>query len=141
MQQDQEYLQRARARLEDETLQALDGLELAEAELGVRSKRLAEVHQAWERAQSELAGQVQVLRSKVAELKSQRSSLAAGIDAASMKMYEEILRKKGDRAVALLVGQTCQGCRVTLPTGKAQEARKSATLALCSNCGRILVAE
>lgn len=141
MQQDQEYLQRARGRCEDELLQAMALLEGAESELKVKSKRLADVREDWERAQAALAVQVQALNAQVAELKSQRSSLVSGIDAVSLSLYEDTARKKGGRAVALLAGQTCQGCRVTLPTGKVQEVRKSATLVLCSNCGRILVVD
>jgi len=141
MQQDQEYLQRARARFEDDLLQAMAAVEAAEAELAAKSRRFAEVRTAWEHAQSILAGQVEGLRGKVSELKAQRTALVAGIDAASRALYEDISRKKGGRAVALLAGQTCQGCRVTLSSGKAQEVRKSQTLVLCANCGRILVTE
>lgn len=141
MQQDQEYLQRARARYEDELLQAMAAVEAAESELAARSKHLADVLKVWEQAQSALNDQVQALRNKVAELKSQRSSLLAGIDLPSLSLYEDVARKKGGRAVALLAGQMCQGCRVTLPTGKVQEVRRSTTLVLCTNCGRILVVD
>ncbi|HNR96208.1 MAG TPA: C4-type zinc ribbon domain-containing protein [Anaerolineae bacterium] len=141
LQQEHEYLQRTRERYEDELLHAMAALEGAEAELAARSKHLGQVREAWQSSQSAVTGQAQELRARVAELKAQRGGLTVDIDAASLSLYEDLARKKGGRAVALLVKQTCQGCRVTLPSGKAQEARKSAVLVLCTNCGRILVAE
>jgi len=50
------------------------------------------------------------------------------------------LRRAG-RAVALLEGELCLGCRVTLPTSKAQQARQREDLTLCSSCERILYVE
>ncbi len=141
LQQDQEYLLRSRSRLEDQLLQAMAGAEASEAELAVRSALLREVRSRWETAQAETTQQVEMLRSKVAELKSQRSPLMSGLDSASKSLYEDLCHKKGGRAVVLLVGQTCQGCRVSLPTGKVQEVRRAQAVATCPNCGRILIVE
>ena len=138
LQQEHEYLQRTRERYETTT--DAHG-HRGGRRSGARSKHLGQVREAWQSSQSAVTGQAQELRARVAELKAQRGGLTVDIDAASLSLYEDLARKKGGRAVALLVKQTCQGCRVTLPSGKAQEARKSAVLVLCTNCGRILVAE
>ncbi|MBC7260907.1 MAG: nucleic acid-binding protein, partial [Chloroflexi bacterium] len=47
----------------------------------------------------------------------------------------------GGRAVALMVDQMCQGCRVMVPTSKAQIVRRGQELVTCTNCGRILVVQ
>jgi predicted nucleic acid-binding Zn-ribbon protein len=62
------------------------------------------------------------------------------LDAGTRGLYAELMKKKGGRAVVLLAGQTCGGCRVTLASGKAQQVRRGQELITCTNCERILVA-
>jgi len=56
-------------------------------------------------------------------------------------LYEDLRLRRAGRAVALLEGELCLGCRVTLPTSKAQQARQREDLTLCSSCERILYVE
>jgi predicted nucleic acid-binding Zn-ribbon protein len=84
---------------------------------------------------------VEQLQAKVAVLAKERAQIARPLDASARAMYDELMQKKGGRAVALLVGQTCGGCRVTLASGKAQVVRRGQELTTCTNCGRILVGE
>ncbi|MGH2519901.1 MAG: C4-type zinc ribbon domain-containing protein, partial [Chloroflexota bacterium] len=52
--------------------------------------------------------------------------------------YERLKPRKGNRAVALVEHNLCQGCGVALPSSEVQHARGAEPPSLCSNCGRML---
>lgn len=141
LQQDHEYLQRARHKQEDDVLQAMTLLEEREKEAAAASAHLADVESRWRTEQDRVSKHVEQLQAKVTALGKDRAQTIAPLDASTRAVYQELMKKKGGRAVALLVGQTCAGCRVTLPSGKAQEVRRSQVLITCDNCGRILAVE
>ena len=65
----------------------------------------------------------------------------AWLEVGDLALYEDLRHRRGGRAVAVLTGELCQGCGVTLPTNQAQQARQGEALPLCSSCERILYAE
>lgn len=139
--QDHDYLRRARDKQEDDVLHAMALLDEREKEAAAAAARLADVEDRWRTEQDRLARQVEQLQARVAALAKDRTQLSAGLDASARALYDELMRKKGGRAVAVLVGQTCGGCRVTLPSGKAQQVRRGQELVTCTNCERILVVQ
>lgn len=141
MQQEHEYLKRTHRKLEDDILQAMEQVELCERQLATALSRVREIEAMWRDQQDRLAKQVAQLQDKISNLQKERQAAVAGLEPAVLATYEELMRKKAGRAVALLVGQTCGGCRVTLPSSKAQEVRRGQQLVTCTNCGRILVVE
>jgi predicted nucleic acid-binding Zn-ribbon protein len=141
LQQDHDYLQRSRHKQEDDVLEAMTLLEKCEKEAAAASARLTDVESRWRTEQGKFSTQVEQLQAKVAALGKDRAQRIAPLDASTRALYEELMKKKGGRAVALLVGQTCGGCRVTLPSGKAQQVRRSQELIACTNCERILAVQ
>ena len=73
------------------------------------------------------------------------ADLSAGMFAAMgilVALYERCRRNApGGVGAARLVGLTCQGCHLTIPSTEAERIRKSAegTVAHCDNCGCILI--
>jgi len=141
LQQDHEYLQRACHKLEDDVLQAMTSLEEREKQAAAASARLADVESRWRTEQARFTKQAEQLQAKVAALSKDRALTAAPLDAETRALYDGLMKKKGGRAVALLVGPTCGGCRVTLPSGKVQQVRRGLELSTCTNCERILVVQ
>jgi predicted nucleic acid-binding Zn-ribbon protein len=141
LQQDHEYLKRSRSKQEDDVLEAMTKLDDCEAAAAAASTRLADVEKRWRAEQSKLSTQVEQLQAKIAALAKDRAQAVAPLDASTRALYEELMKKKRGRAVAVLVGQTCGGCRVTLPSGKVQEVRRGKGLITCTNCERILVVQ
>jgi len=141
LEQDHDYLKRAHGKQEDEVLQTMAQMEECEKVATMAAALRTEVDSLWRTEQDRVAKQVEQLQAKVAALAKERAQSAAVIDASSLSMYDDLMRKKGGRAVALLVGQTCGGCRVTLPSGKVQEVRRGQGLVTCNNCGRILIVD
>jgi predicted nucleic acid-binding Zn-ribbon protein len=141
LQQDLEYSKRSRDSAEDKALLAMERVDKGEKAVAEAASRLEEVETRWREEQSRLVKQIERLQAKIAELKQDRMDVTARLEAGDLALYEELFRKKGGRAVALLVGQMCQGCRVTVPSSKAQQVRQGQELTVCTNCGRILTTE
>ncbi len=138
LEQDFEHSKGVRDELEDSVLGALERHEVCEQAVTSATHELTNVETAWREQQASLLERVEQLKSELADLEKRREGAAAGVDQRLLALYNELRRKKGGRAVALLVGGTCQGCRVSLPSGKVQQARKSSEVVICSNCGCIL---
>jgi predicted nucleic acid-binding Zn-ribbon protein len=141
MQQDLSHMKRSRTALEDDVLVGMTGVEDAGARLVTARSQLDMIEGKWRTEQDRLGREAEKLRARVATLTEDRSKLVALVTPRDLSTYEELLRAKGGRAVALLVGGMCEGCRVTLPTGKVQGVRQSQVLVTCTNCGRILFVE
>jgi predicted nucleic acid-binding Zn-ribbon protein len=141
IQQDHDHSKRSREKVEDEVLLAMERVEKCEKAVADASARLKEAETRWHEEQGRLASRIEGLQAKVAQLKRDREDVAALLAPSALVLYENLLRKKGGRAVVLLVGQMCQGCRVTVPSSKAQLVRRSQDLITCTNCGRILTTE
>ncbi len=141
LQQDLQYSKRSRDETEDQALMAMERLDKAEKALSSATAKLEATVSAWRKEQDRLAQQIEREQTAVAELKQAREELVAPLDAGHVALYQELLRKKGGRAVARLNGSICEGCRVTLPSSQAQQVRRAQELVTCPNCGRILASD
>ncbi|MGC8786542.1 MAG: zinc ribbon domain-containing protein [Anaerolineae bacterium] len=141
LQQDHEHLKRSQQGLEDEVLLAMTRVDELEKQVAESGAQLKTVEARWQAEQERLAQQIAQLQARIATVKKQRATVAARLEPATLVLYEELRRKKGGRAVALMVDQMCQGCRVMVPTSKAQIVRRGQELITCTNCGRILVVQ
>jgi predicted nucleic acid-binding Zn-ribbon protein len=141
LQQDLQYTDRSRQKLEDDVLTTMVLLEDCEKALGTATDRLADVDKAWQEQQASLHARIEQLQAQIAGLQGQRAEVAGRLSAGDLALYEDLKRQKGGRAVALLTTGMCQGCRVTVSTSKDQLVRRGTELITCTNCGRILTAE
>ena len=118
-------------------------VEVEEYEAEVDSKRtiLAQVKAEWTETQEQLTEERSELEERLAHLKKERAEVKGTIGAEDLTLYGQLRSRKGGRAVALLKGEVCQACRVTLPTSQVQQARSGDSLSFCSSCQRILYAE
>lgn len=141
LQQDHEHLKRSQQGLEDEVLLAMTQVDELDKQVTQAAAHLKAIESKWQAEQEQLAQQIAQLQARVTTVKKERAALAKRLDAATLALYEELRHKKGGRAVVLMVDQMCQGCRVTVPTSKAQIVRRGQELITCTNCGRILVVQ
>jgi uncharacterized protein len=139
LQQDQAQLARARANVEDQVLDAMGSIEQRQQGLTDATARRGEVERTWQAVHDRAAVKVSQLTDQVTQLAQERDKVVARVPQQALMMYLDLQRKKGGRAVALLVGQVCQGCRVSLPYAKSQAAKVSPSLVTCPTCGRILL--
>lgn len=141
LQQDLQYTDRSRHKLEDDVLTTMVLLEDCEKALAAATDRLCDVDTAWQEQQASLGARIEQLQAQIAALQAQRTDVARRLSESDLALYEDLKRQKGGRAVALLTAGMCEGCRVTVSTSKDQLVRRGAELITCTNCGRILTAE
>jgi predicted nucleic acid-binding Zn-ribbon protein len=141
LQNEVSYLKRRKGELEDRQIEAMVEVEEHEVEVDSQKASLAQIEAAWSDTQKRLTAEKSELEERLADLEKERVKLEGTIGAEDLTLYGELCSRKGGRAVALLKGEVCQACRVTLPTSRAQQARSGDSLSFCSSCQRILYVE
>ncbi len=129
-----------KSQTEDRILDLMEAVETSHVSLRTAKANLDEVQTAWERSQAALNSERARLLARLDELGRSREALAGAIHPDTLAIYEDLRQNKRGRAVAKVEQNTCQGCRITLPTNEVQLARSSPRLVFCSSCGRILLA-
>ncbi|MGQ9628318.1 MAG: zinc ribbon domain-containing protein [Anaerolineae bacterium] len=141
MEEEVQYLERRRAKLEDEILETMLQIEEGETELEGLRQNLAQVEEKWQKEQLQLSSEREEIKTRLSQIEKERERLLEAISDGDLKLYEDLCRRKGGRGVALLKGGICQGCGVALPTSEVQRVRSREELNTCSSCGRILYSE
>ena len=142
MQADVEQLQRHQRALEDRELELMERQESIDEELAGISDQIAG-------AEADIASARVALETNEAEIDREaaaesagRAEAAAEIPAELLALYVRCREQARGIGVARLVGNTCQGCRLTIPATEVARIRKAgdeATPEHCDNCGAILV--
>jgi predicted nucleic acid-binding Zn-ribbon protein len=135
------YLKRRKGELEDQVLETMIQVEESEASVTEQQERLARLEENWQETQVRLSAEQNELINRLRQLKTKRAKLQRTIEAGDLALYEDLRLRRGGRAVVLLEDDLCLGCRVTIPTTKAKQARQGEVLTLCSSCERILYVE
>lgn len=136
-----EALQRQRATVESQAVEALLKVEELTIRLGQEQAILQAAIQKWSAGQAELIEEETKLKRAYAQLKKQRESSAAALGTEMLQRYENLRQRKGGVAVAPIQQSMCGACHVQVPTGVASTARNpDANPTLCPSCGRILFA-
>jgi len=130
-------LRRRLEQMEDALLEAMLTVEQLEDKHSAQEEALARIRAQWQAAQEALLAERDDLQARLSRLQTLRQQQAAAAGE-HLRIYDELLRRKGGRAVALLKDGVCQACGITLPTGEVQRARYGQELCFCSNCGRVL---
>jgi uncharacterized protein len=136
-------LKRRQDVLEDELLELMEQRETLEgelAELATRRERFtgeqAEVTKARDAALVEIDRELDGERTA-------RGGVAPGVGEQLRALYDQVRSKLGGVGAAPLMGNTCQGCRVSISPVELAAIRKLPTeeIKRCENCRRILVVE
>jgi uncharacterized protein len=134
-------LKRRRVALEDDLLERMEQRETLEAELAeldgrreLATAEQAEVTRARDAALAEIDRELEAERAA-------RAAVAGRVAGELQALYEQIRRRLAGVGAAALVGDTCQGCRVSISPVELAAVRKLApeTIKRCENCRRILV--
>jgi predicted nucleic acid-binding Zn-ribbon protein len=141
MQSDVESLRKHQRTIENRELELMETREPLDATVteldGQREVLAGEI----DRIRRELTETEAVIAAEARVEREARDAIAAGIDPALVKEYERCRNQAQGVGVARLVGNTCQGCHLTIPATEVERIKKSAgnPLAFCDNCGAILV--
>lgn len=140
LQADVEHLRARQRELEDRELELMEAQETLDAEVAAaEGASAAEAARAEEARRSLEAGEAEVDAEIMAEAEA-RAAATAGIPETLLATYERIRAMSNGVGVARLVGDTCQGCRLSIPATELDAIRRGvAGEARCDNCGAILV--
>ncbi len=142
MQADVEQIQRHQRALEDRELELMERQEAIDAELTMLRSGIEAAEADIDRARVSLeANEAEIDRAAAAEAAA-RAEAAAAVPPDLLALYVKCREQARGIGVARLVGNTCQGCRLTIPATEVARIRKAGDTAQpehCDNCGAILV--
>lgn len=142
LQADLEQLRRHQRSLEDRELELMEQQEGLDAEVAGLDAQLAAAVGVADAARARLAEQVAEIDGEIGQESSARTSATEGLDPDLLADYDRCRKHAGGVGAARLVGQTCQGCRLTIPRTEVERIKREgagAGVAHCDNCGAILV--
>ena len=141
LQHELDSLKRRQSDLEDQELELMERLEVAE-------KALAQAQQGLEKAKADRERVEQLRDDALADIEdgttkheAARSEVAAGISAPLLTLYDRIRKQTGTSGAAPLRHRACQGCRIEFYGSQLAAVRTADPheVVRCENCGRILV--
>ncbi len=142
MSADVESLTRHNSTLDDRELELMERQEALDAEVGGFEARVAELRAVADSARGALVEKESVIDAELAKELEARGVAAGAIPADLLATYERIRQSNHGAGVARLVGNTCQGCRLTIPATEVDRIHRQGedgTVHNCDNCGAILV--
>jgi hypothetical protein len=137
LQHEIESLNQRAAGLEDEMLELMLLLEEAEAERNEAATVAAKAEERWQKESVDLEKEKTDLAMRLNRLLQRRQEQASVVDAALLKEYEQLAKKKGGTAVTRIRVDMCLGCRMTVSANNIKQAREGKK-AYCGSCGRII---
>lgn len=91
-------------------------------------------------ALASLAEERRALDADLARLARERTGAAAGVDARTLALYEQLLKGRRGVAMARVEGDLCSVCHVRQRPHVLQQVRRNDTIVQCESCQRILYA-
>jgi hypothetical protein len=142
MQAEVEQLRRHQGELEGQELDVMEQREPLDAEVARLGDEVAAVQAQLAQARDRLAAAEAEVKGEAREELAKRQELAGRLDATLVAEYERSRTLTHGTGVARLVGLTCQGCHLSIPSTEAERIRHAPVGAIehCDNCGAILVA-
>lgn len=138
LQQEVDSLKRRHSELEDQALEAMEGLEEAQRAVAEAERRLQQITDDSAAEQAELRGRQASLNEAIGALEGRRTEEGGRIDGELLRLYDQLRTTRQGRAVAKVEGGACQGCRISLPINLVQRARSGSDVVQCSSCERVL---
>lgn len=127
--------------LENRELEVMEQLEPLDGELQAADVERDEIDTGAQSLRQEIAGAEKEIDAEIDAELSARAPLVAALPADLLSRYEGLRKKLGGTGAARLVGSSCTGCHLTLPSMEVDRIKHASadTVITCDNCGRILV--
>jgi len=134
-------LKRRQSDLEDQELELMERLEVAETTLAAAQSGLDQARADLERARQLRDDALADIADSTKRHEAARAEVAGGISAPLLSLYDRIRTQTGSTGAAMLKARQCQGCRIELYGNELSAVRNADPheVVRCENCGRILV--
>jgi predicted nucleic acid-binding Zn-ribbon protein len=125
-------------KLEDQELEFMEQMEVAQKESAASARLAAETKAAMDRQLSDLGEREENLKRELAELETNRNQLADAVEDSARNRYERLLKSKGENAIVGIEHGVCGGCHMKFPTQILVSCKQEQEIVTCPNCARIL---
>jgi predicted nucleic acid-binding Zn-ribbon protein len=134
-------LKRRQSDLEDQELELMERLEVAEKALATAQQGLDQARADRERAEQLRDDALADIADGITRHEAARAAVAGEISQPLLALYDRIRTQTGSTGAAMLKARQCQGCRLELYGNELASVRKADPheVVRCENCGRILV--
>jgi predicted nucleic acid-binding Zn-ribbon protein len=141
MQADIDQLDRHRSVIEEQELEVMERRESLDTELAALEAELSGVRAELGELEAALAASEAEIDAEIAVEEAARAEEATAVGPELLADFERRRSQNHGAGVALLIGSTCQGCRLSIPATEVDRLRQDpeAGIASCDNCGAILV--
>jgi predicted nucleic acid-binding Zn-ribbon protein len=141
LQHELDSLKRRQSDLEDQELELMERLEVAERALAEAQSGLEQARADRERAEQLRDDALADIADGTTRHESARAEVAGGISPPLLSLYDRIRTQTGTTGAAMLKARQCQGCRLELYGNELAAVRNADPheVVRCENCGRILV--
>jgi predicted nucleic acid-binding Zn-ribbon protein len=144
MQADIDQLRRHQRDVENRELESMEVREPLDGELAALQEQLDALATELVALRATLAESEAELQVELGVERDARAGIARGLDADLVAAYEQRRSQAGGTGAAgaaRLVGNTCQGCHLSIPSTEVERIKRApeGTIAFCDNCGCILV--
>ncbi|MGE5250782.1 MAG: zinc ribbon domain-containing protein [Bacteroidota bacterium] len=140
LQNDVTSLTRHLGTLEDRQLEAMLGLEEAQAAVKAAQAELSGIQSRRGDDHLRLVEEQNSLVRSMERLSAERQAIMADIPAQDLKIYDNLRERRRGIAVAGVADNSCAACGTTLTAALQQAAHSTTQLTFCPSCGRILYA-
>ena len=124
--------------VEDRELELMDSAEKVKATIADAEKENAAVKTQVQQGLANLEAKTAAIQTQLAQIDTDRTTLAGGIDEDLLDTYDRLFASKGDNAVVALEHEVCMGCHMKLTTQTAVRVKGRREVVHCEQCGRIL---
>ncbi len=140
LQADLASLKKRLAMTEEQELDAMQGVETAEAELQAAESRMEQIQARLQQEHQKLIQERMELVKVLETLRAERDAAVGSIRAGLVAKYDSLRQEHRGVAVAEVKDNACAACGTTLTAALQQSARHADELTYCPSCGRILFA-
>lgn len=131
-------LEESNSAIEDEILELMISIDEADEKIKTAKNELKAQEDKSKGNRDELLSNAKKLDRQITKWNKKRAAFLGEIDPVLMKKYDDWRERRGGSLVAVIQGQSCGGCHLTLPPQLVNEVRKKEQLHTCNSCGRIL---
>ncbi|MDQ1533106.1 MAG: uncharacterized protein QOF28_867 [Actinomycetota bacterium] len=140
MQADIDQLDRHRSVIEEQELEVMERRESLDTILAALDTELAGLRAELGALETTLAASEAEIDAEIAVEEAARAEEASAVGPELLADFERRRSQNHGAGVALLIGSTCQGCRLSIPATEVDRLRQDPeAVASCDNCGAILV--
>ena len=130
-------LEEGRGKAEEEVIEKLTELDALELGRKAQAQKIADEEKTFRRREAEVEEVLKGLRGQLEGLEKRRADLLDGIDREHLKIYERVLARHNNFAIARVEGQICHGCFISVTSQEVNLLLQDQFLQ-CKSCSRLL---